>query len=337
MYTLTKIFLHFCNTIEREFEIKRMKRQVNTEEIDPLKEAREEQALFEASVAIKINLTQHCIYDINRMSDILPSALSDIVGYNENGAKVDSSTNKSLILQGKKWGEHVAENWNILVLAGAYIFFSVGLGLPIFGLISDAILRIISAVNGSDDWMNGAYLSFSPRHVKQIYEQHFAYTLIGLAIQLADAVWFIFIGKLLTWLFRLIYGRPLWARMGKRTLVVVDSSCVHQLTESFVSKLFSQSYSFVSIDVHGANGLDHFVHRFTHRVVRGLLIACGRPDGRLCCLSKSEATLLLSCKQAAFIQNPSYHGLSSTGFGPEIVTVGHHHYYYHNHHNNHHY
>jgi hypothetical protein len=139
--------------------------------------------------------------------------------------------------------------------------------------------------------------------------------------------------------FRLIFGRPLWARIGKRTLVIVDNSCVHQLTETFVSKLFSQSYSFVSLDVHGANGLDHFVHRFTHRVARGLLLAVGRPDGRLCCLSKSEATLLLSCKQADFIQNPAYHGFN-TGFGPEIVTIGYHHHHHtdihcHHHHHRH--
>ena len=43
--------------------------------------------------------------------------------------------------------------------------------------------------------------------------------------------------------------------------------------------------------------MDHFVHRFTHRVARGLLIAVGRPDGRLCCLAKSEAAILLSAKQ----------------------------------------
>ena len=74
------------------------------------------------------------------------------------------------------------------------------------------------------------------------------------------------------------------------------------------------------LQVHGASGLDHFVHRFTHRVVRGLLIAVGRPDGRLCCLAKSEAAVLLSAKQAAFIRNPDYHGESA---GPEIVTLGH--------------
>ncbi len=81
-------------------------------------------------------------------------------------------------------------------------------------------------------------------------------------------------------------GRPLWARAGKRSLVIVDSPMVHQLLENFVSKLFAQSYSFCSIDVHGASGLDHFVHRFTHRVVRGALLAVGRPDGRMCTLGR---------------------------------------------------
>ena len=37
-----------------------------------------------------------------------------------------------------------------------------------------------------------------------------------------------------------------------------------------------------TVDVHGANAGDEFVHAFTHRVARGLLLAIGRPDGRLC-------------------------------------------------------
>ncbi len=136
-------------------------------------------------------------------------------------------------------------------------------------------------------------------------------------------------------------NRPLSARPGKRTIVIVDTPMVHQMTENFLSKLFSQAYSTCSIDVHGASGLDHFVHRFTHRVTRGLLMAVGRPDGRLCCLgkcsdihnsyfiyliiiclllAKSEAAVILACKQAAFVQNPDYIG---DGAGPEILTVGH--------------
>jgi hypothetical protein len=37
-------------------------------------------------------------------------------------------------------------------------------------------------------------------------------------------------------------------------------------------------------------------------------------------LAKSEASLLLAIKQAAFIQNPDYNG---SGSGPDIVTIGH--------------
>jgi hypothetical protein len=37
--------------------------------------------------------------------------------------------------------------------------------------------------------------------------------------------------------------------MGKRTLVIVDTPCVHQLLEAFVSKLYAQSYSFCSLEV----------------------------------------------------------------------------------------
>jgi len=112
----------------------------------------------------------------------------------------------------------------------------------------------------------------------------------------------------------------MWARHGRRTLVIVDSPMVHQLTENFVSKLYAQAYSFCGLDVHGANGLDHFVHRFTHRVCRGVLLAVGRPDGRLCCLAKSETAFILGTKQAAFIQNPDYIG---DGSGPDIVSIGH--------------
>lgn len=62
------------------------------------------------------------------------------------------------------------------------------------------------------------------------------------------------------------------------------------------------------------------MHRFTHRVVRGVLLAVGRPDGRLSSLAKSESAVILAAKQAAFIQNPYYIGDSS---GPDFITIGH--------------
>ena len=73
------------------------------------------------------------------------------------------------------------------------------------------------------------------------------------------------------------------------TILLLCSLCC---VLSAFSSACPQAYSFVSIDVHGASGLDHFVHRFTHRVVRGVLLAVGRPDGRLSCLSKPTCCIL---------------------------------------------
>lgn len=63
------------------------------------------------------------------------------------------------------------------------------------------------------------------------------------------------------------------------------------------------------------NPADHLVHRHTHRVVRGSLLVCGRPDGRLSALTSLEATVCLSINQASSIQ--------SIGGTCESITVGH--------------
>lgn len=152
-----------------------------------------------------------------------------------------------------------------------------------------------------------------------MYNQPWGYTFLGAILQIADGLWFVFLAKVFTWGDRWRDNRSLGSRMGKRTIVIVDQPVVHQMLENFVTKLYAQAFSFMTPDVHGACGVDHFVHRYTHRVVRGLLMAVGRPDGRLGCLSKAENAVILATKQAAFIQNPAY----GRGSGPEIVTVGH--------------
>ena len=268
------------------------------------------------NTSIAISLTDSCITDINSLvnTSVIPG-LSSVVGYTEDMEKIpalEDSMHRRLVEKGEYWSMHVQESWIVLVLVGIYVLISVSLGLPFWGLLADGVVRAL----GFD-----AALGIAGRYPSSIHKYSAWYiSLVGWSIQAIDALWFIFLGKVITWLVRLITGRPLWARMGKRTLVIVDTPCNHQLLENFVSKLFSQSYSFCSIDVHGASGLDHFVHRFTHRVTRGVLLAVGRPDGRLCCLSKSESATLLSVKQAAFIQNTF---MGEAGAGPDIITIGH--------------
>ena len=94
-----------------------------------------------------------------------------------------------------------------------------------------------------------------------------------------------------------------------------DVPWVAQSLEAYTSKLFALSYSIATIAVSSGNPADHLVHRHTHRVVRGALLAVGRPDGRLNALSAAENTVCLSVNQASSIQN--------FGVTCESITVGH--------------
>ena len=138
---------------------------------------------------------------------------------------------------------------------------------------------------------------------------------IGFALRLVDVVIYVWIGWFFLLLRRKLARRDVFARRGKRTLVIADVPWVHQSLEMYVSKLFALSYGDNGLDVHGANPVDSLVHRFTHRVQRGVLIALGRPDGRVSALTRNEGACLLAAMQSAAIQN--------MGTGPEIVSVGH--------------
>lgn len=85
--------------------------------------------------------------------------------------------------------------------------------------------------------------------------------------------------------------------------------------EQFLSKIFACSYSIAGLNVLSGNPADHLVHRHTHRVVRGSLLICGRPDGRLPALTSVEASTCLSVNQASSIQ--------SMGGTCESITIGH--------------
>lgn len=103
--------------------------------------------------------------------------------YSDDGSTYKSIPHSKLVAQGKAWGAHLAEPWEVLVLSGLYIFLSVGLGLPIIGLIGDAIARIILA--GSQVYSETAgVLAFTPRWPRIIHGQGIGWTLIGLLLQI---------------------------------------------------------------------------------------------------------------------------------------------------------
>jgi len=248
-HTFTWLLLHVLRAVDWKNEVE--KETCHQQQIEKVK--------IGEPLLIPSLYTHNCINDMQSLvTSSCVTAMCDIVGFDEFGISLKEEkslalTNRELVLQGQLWAAHVNEPWTI---------------------------AIVWLLHQSGVKTMGSFV-FGVQHISVMRSQHILWTLVGLIVQIIDALVFVYIAKIFTWIYRWATGRPMWARHGKRTVVIVDVPWVHQLVNQFVSKLFSQSYSFVSLDVHSANGLDHFVHRYTHRVVRGVLIAIGRPDGRL--------------------------------------------------------
>ena len=202
---------------------------------------------------------------------------------------------ENLVAAGQEWAARITEGWHATVFSACYVAGTI--------LFQWAPFNVVSVLVGAG----------SPFYYQ--CQTSASKCAIGFALRLVDVIVYIWIGWVFLLLRRRLHRRPVFARRGKRVLVIADVPWVHQSIEVYVSKLFALSYGDNGLDVHGANPVDSFVHRFTHRVQRGVLIALGRPDGRVASLSRVENAVLLAAMQAAAIQN--------MGTGPEIVSLGH--------------
>ena len=138
--------------------------------------------------------------------------------------------------------------------------------------------------------------------------------ILSLIVTVADIIVYIFGAWFWTMGLRIIQKRQLFARTGKRTLVIGDTHWIHQILKNYVSKLFSLSYGIASLEIHGDNPQDHLLHNFGHRVVRGTLLFLGVPDGRRNPKYQSqENSVLMTGKQSS--------GIHNLKTGPEIVAV----------------
>ena len=249
--------------------------------------------------AAGLTLESEDLGDLHRLNVACTQhALPEIVGFNADGSARPSAVNDSLKRQGRQWALHILEGPHSWCLSAAYIFVSVIWGKPIWLSLASLINNAVED-GGSTD--GSERVEFAD-HAKRM-------------VLVADAFFYCFLPLFFALVLRVVQRRQLLARLGKRTLVVADVPYVHQLVENYVSKLFSLSYSIASLEVHGANAIDHLVHRFTHRVYRGTLIAVGRTDGRLFSQSKGESWILMAMQQCKAIMH--------LGCGPEIISVGH--------------
>lgn len=230
------------------------------------------------------------LHQLNRAC--VEEAVPKLVGFDVEANPIKSDLHDDLRATGRRWALHVLEGPYSWCLSAFYILATVISGYSLF--LSMAEVAIKAAARDQNATL--------PQEIKYL-------------MLILDGVFYCFLPLFFSLLLRVLQGRELLARLGKRTLVIADVPYVHQLLESYVSKLFSLSYSIASLEVHGANAVDHLVHRFTHRVYRGTLIAVGRTDGRLFSQSKGESWILMAMQQCKAIMH--------LGSGPEIISVGH--------------
>lgn len=215
------------------------------------------------------------------------SALEDIVGTDVYGNPLtdkEGLVESDLRKAGDLWSDHILENARAYIISFVYIVATVVSGYP----IATGIAAGAGVPTGS-----GVY-----------YFTRFI-----------DALIYFFLPQINVIILRLIQRRQLLHRMVCRTVVIGDIPWVAQSAEAFLSKIFACSYSIAGLNVLSANPSDHLVHRMTHRVVRGSLLICGRPDGRLSALTAAESAICLSINQASSIQ--------SLGSTCESMTIGH--------------
>eukprot|EP00798_Chlamydomonas_sp_ICE-L_P015346 gene15346-21432_t len=237
-----------------------------------------------------MGITPDQLLDLRIVRDsFIDTGAPSLVGVGLDGESFPSSHYRDLRDTGRKWAKHVTETPIAWALSLMHITATVFAGWPILYSITYGICK---AAQCSDMAHDG----------------------ITMTALLLDCPLYMFLPWVYASLLRLLQGRHLMHRWGKRTVVICDVPFVHQITETYVSKLWALSYGMASLDVQGGSPQDHFVHRFTHRVVRGLLIAVGRPDGRMYSQTKTEAATILSILQAKVIRH--------MGGAAEVVSVG---------------
>lgn len=230
--------------------------------------------------------------------DFLEISVVQITGATPEREKFKSPIQQKLIKRGRQWAWHITETPAVWAIHALYVLITVGWAIP-FGYtvpLAKITWRLIAwTAHIPDDW--------------------FFLKLIDPAIALVDIGIYIFGSWLWTLVLRYFQGRQLFARIGKRTLVIGDVPWVNQILRNYVSKLFSLSYGIASLEVHGANPENDLLHDFGHRVVRGTLLYLGVPDGRRSQkLKQQQNAVIMTGKQADGVRN--------INVGPEVVAIG---------------
>ena len=230
--------------------------------------------------------------------DFLELNAVQVMGITATGKIVPSPTKQKLIEGGRQWAWHITETPTAWAIHALYVAISVGWAIPFGYTIPLA----------KTAWSLVAWMAHIPADWLLL-------KLINPVVALIDIGIYIFGSWIWTLGLRYVQGRQLFARIGKRTLVIGDVPWVNQILGNYVSKLFSLSYGIASLEVHGANPENDLLHDFGHRVVRGTLLFLGVPDGRRSPrLKQQQNAVIMTGKQADGVRN--------INVGPEVVAIG---------------
>lgn len=283
------------------------------------------------------------VHELAELNESNLAAIRDIVGVVSDASENDpltlrseTATSAQLRKQGRHWAQHILEGPITWIASAIYITATVVAHRTPLSLAFDAIKDATAVSNALANETNAALrdvhllddsgattdscacaneTALPSSAAPSLSYGELLWPTLDVIIAIVDAAIYIFLPIWTAWLLRLLQGRPWLHRVAGRALLIGDIPYVSQSIEAYVSKLFALSYSIASISVSSGNPTDHLVHRHTHRVVRGSLLAMGRPDGRLNGLASAENTASLSLSQASSIQN--------WGVTCESITIGH--------------
>lgn len=231
-----------------------------------------------------LELEDSDIVELEKMRDTAIEEAERLVGVSRDGKLVESAERDSFVKQARKWA------WNVLDVPLKTLASRLNLyvGLPLI------VVGGLVAILASSIPLTTTLGLIASALIFGVYYDAFPYAVVYIT--------------------RALQKRHVFARVGNRTIVINDVPHVHKLLTQFLSKMNALSFAGTGINVFGADPADESLHSFGHRVVRGVMIFLGRPDGRLEGLSRSANAVDMTGKQARGVRNFKV--------GAEVVSVG---------------
>lgn len=205
--------------------------------------------------------TEATISELERCSVEGITCIEGIVGVDREGNDKPTDTSRELEQRGKVWADHVLESPRSWALCALYVLVTVTLGVA-------PVTYIATALDAKDHWLYVSrgfdaliYIWLAEARKSKMHDARHAWhhgaktRLCGAtkgsppfttpskrARNLRLAAWTPGLAEITTALLRVVQKRPLYHRMGGRTVVIGDVPWVAQSAEAFLSKVHTRTH-----------------------------------------------------------------------------------------------